>query len=128
MVTKLVTLKPGMDVFEAIDLLLDHQISGAPVIDADDRFVGLFTEKDCLSIMVSAANRTLTTTSIDGFIKTETQSVDEETDLLTIAQIFLDTPYRRVPVLRGDKLVGLISRRDVLQACRQFRRESAGGD
>ena len=42
------------------------------------------------------------------------------TDLLTIAQIFRTTSYRRLPVLRDEKLVGQVSRRDVLQAAHQL--------
>ena len=48
------------------------------------------------------------------------KTVNEETDLLSIAGIFLSTPYRRLPVLRGDKIVGQISRRDVLRAAMQM--------
>ena len=45
----------------------------------------------------------------------QARTTDEETDFLQIARIFLDTPYRRLPVLRETKLVGQISRRDVLK-------------
>ena len=44
------------------------------------------------------------------------RTIGEETDLLTIAEIFLNTEYRRLPVLRGTRLVGQISRRDALEA------------
>ena len=55
MTSRLVTLEPEMDVFKAIDLLLKHKISGAPVIDKSRRLVGMFTEKSCLEVMVTAA-------------------------------------------------------------------------
>ncbi|MCE2557162.1 MAG: CBS domain-containing protein [Acidobacteria bacterium] len=44
------------------------------------------------------------------------RTISEDTDLLTIARIFKSTPYRRLPVLRGRRLAGQISRRDVLAA------------
>lgn len=116
MVTKLVTLAPDMDVFDAINLLLKHKISGAPVVDEDGNYLGVFTEKDCLNVLVTAAYEQLPTTQIYGYVSTETKTISEETDLLTIAQIFLSTPYRRLPVIRDDKVVGQISRRDVLRA------------
>ncbi|NOX56358.1 MAG: CBS domain-containing protein [Planctomycetes bacterium] len=116
MTTKLVTLRPGMDVFDAIDLLLENAISGAPVIDDDGNFVGVFTEKDCLSILVQSVYDLHPTTKIDAFIERHPHTVDEQTDLLTIAQIFLRNPFRRVPVLRDGKLVGIIARRDILRA------------
>jgi CBS domain-containing protein len=43
-------------------------------------------------------------------------TITEDTDLLGMAYIFLHTPYRRLPVLRDEKLVGQVSRRDVLEA------------
>ena len=42
--------------------------------------------------------------------------ISEDLDLMSIAQIFLDTPYRRLPVLREDTLIGQVSRRDVIRA------------
>ncbi|HUS38903.1 MAG TPA: CBS domain-containing protein [Pirellulales bacterium] len=116
MVTDLVTLDPQMDVFDAIDLLLKHKISGAPVVNAEGKFVGVFTEKDCLRVLVNAAYEQLPTMQIYAFVQTKTQTVSEETDILTIAQIFLSNAFRRLPVVRGDRVVGQISRRDVLSA------------
>ena len=116
MVTKLVTLSPDMDVFDAIGLLLKHRISGAPVIDSDWNLVGIFSEKDSMRVLLEAAYDQLPTTQLFAFMDTDVRTINEETDLLTIAQIFRTTPYRRLPVLRDDKLVGQVSRRDVLQA------------
>ena len=45
MVTNLVTLAPSMDVFDAIDLLLKNRVSGAPVIDDQGEFLGVFSEQ-----------------------------------------------------------------------------------
>ena len=116
MVTRLVTLSPGMEVFEAIGLLLRHRISGAPVVDAAGNYLGVFSEKSCMRVLLDAAHDSLPCTTIDGFVNHDAPTIDEETDLLTIAHIFHTTNNRRLPVLRNDKLVGQISRRDVLRA------------
>jgi len=116
MVTRLVTLSPRMDVFEAIDLLLKHKISGAPVIDEQRFLLGIFSEKCSMSVLVEAAYDQLPTTEIFAFMDTNAGTIGEDADLLTIAQTFRNTSYRRLPVLRDGKLVGQISRRDVLQA------------
>jgi len=120
MVTRLVTLTPHMDVFQAIGLLLKHRISGASVIDEERRFLGTFSEKCCMRVLVEAAYDQLPTTKLYAFMDTTARTVTEETDLLTIAQIFNETTYRRLPVLRGETLVGQISRRDVLKAAHQL--------
>jgi CBS domain-containing protein len=116
MVTKLVTLSPDMDVYDAISRLLSSRISGAPVVDEQRQFLGVFSEKCCMSILVKAAYEQLPTTKIAPFMDTDARTITEEADLLTIAQIFTHTHYRRLPVLRDGMLVGQISRRDVLHA------------
>ena len=116
MATNLVTVRPDMDVFDAIELLLKNKVSGAPVVDENGQFIGVFSEKDCLSLLVNAVYDQHPTSKIYAFVVTQPHTVQEDTDLLTIAQIFLRHPFRRLPVLRDGKLVGQISRRDVLKA------------
>lgn len=116
MVTKLVTLSPDMDAFEAIDLLLKYRISGAPVVDNDRNYLGVFSERCSLSFLVEGAYEQLPSIRVSAYMDTEAQTIDEEKDILSIAQIFLCTHARRLPVLRDGKLVGQISRRDVLSA------------
>lgn len=117
MVTKLVTLTPNMDVHEAIGKLLNHRISGAPVLDSEQRLLGVFSERCCMDVLIKASYEQLPSTQIFPFIDTAPRCITEDTDLLTIAQIFQSTPTRRLPVVRdGNFLVGQISRRDLLQA------------
>ncbi|HAH47482.1 CBS domain-containing protein [Gimesia sp.] len=117
MVTKLITLTPDMDVLEAIGMLLNHRISGAPVIDAEHRILGVFSEKCCMDVLIKASYEQLPSSQIFPFMDTEARCISEDMDLLTIAQIFLSTPTRRLPVVSEDRtLLGQISRRDLLQA------------
>ena len=120
MITKLVTLTPDMDVFDAITLLLKHRISGAPVVDAHRNFLGVFSEKNCMSVMLESAYEQHPTTNLYAFMDVEAPTISEETDLLTIAQIFQESRTRRLPVLKGKKLVGQVSRRDVLRAAHEL--------
>lgn len=120
MITRLITLSPQMDVFKAIGLLLKHRISGAPVIDDERRLVGIFSEKCCMRVLVDAAYDQLPSTEVFGFMDTGVLTITEQTDLLSIAQIFRDKPYRRLPVLRDGVLIGQVSRRDVLKAAHQL--------
>ena len=122
MVRDLITLHPQMDLFEAIDLLVHHEISGAPVVDDENRLLGVFSEKDCLRVLVNATYEQLPTTRLYAFLETDTKTIAEDTDLLTIAQLFLTHPIRRLPVVRDGFLVGQISRRDVLKAVNEVKK------
>lgn len=122
MVTKLVTLSPDMDAFDAIELLLKHRISGAPVVDRGGNYLGVFSEKCSMSVIIKAAYDQLPSSTIQAFMDTQGRTITEDTDLLTIVQIFEESGNRRLPVLRDGKLVGQLSRRDVLQAAHTMMR------
>ncbi|MCC9604973.1 CBS domain-containing protein [Blastopirellula sp. JC732] len=117
MATKLVTLRPEDDALDAIRKLLQYRISGAPVVDDAGNYLGVFSEKTSMSFLLDAMYEQLPSNEVRAFMNTDpNRTVDEEADLLQCIQIFKSTEYRRLPVLRDGKLVGQISRRDVLNA------------
>lgn len=116
MTTRLVKLRPETDVFKAIEVLVKKKISGAPVVDADNRLLGVFSEKCCMQVLVDAAYEGLPTNDVAAFMVKDPFCVNEDLQLLSIANYFLISPARRVPVVRDGVLVGQISRRDVIRA------------
>lgn len=117
MVTKLTTLAPNMEVHEAIRLLLKKQISGAPVVGPGYKFLGVFSERCSMQVLLDAAYEQLPTSHVGAFMDREAMTIEPDTQLLSIAQAFLLTNYRRLPVVSEDGvLVGQVSRRDVLKA------------
>ena len=120
MVTKLITLSPETDVFEGIETLVRHRISGAPVVDDEGNLVGVFSEKSCMQVLIDAAYDGMPTNRVRAFMDSNPLTVDEKTCFLTIAQIFLNQPRRRLPVVEGVRLVGQVSRRDVIKAAANY--------
>ncbi|TWT47624.1 CBS domain-containing protein [Botrimarina hoheduenensis] len=117
MVTKLVTLRPEMDVHQAIELLLRRRISGAPVVDPDYKYLGIFSERCSMQVMLDSAYEQLPSSDVGAFMDREALTITPETQLLSIAQAFLLTSYRRLPVIDDEGLLlGQISRRDVIRA------------
>lgn len=117
MAKNLVTLTPDMDAFDAIAMLLKRRISGAPVVDSAGQLLGIFSEKTSMNLLLGAAYEQLPTCQVRAFMDTDLgRVIDEGKDLLALARMFQDTYYRRLPVLRDGKLVGQVSRRDVLKA------------
>jgi CBS domain-containing protein len=116
MVTKLITLSPDVDLREAARLLLKNRISGAPVVNAEGELIGVFSEMDMMNALVDAVYEVLPSSEVRNYMSTELFTVGEDLDLLSIAQIFRSKGYRRLPVVSGRKLVGQISRRDVMAA------------
>lgn len=119
MVSNLITLSPEMDVLDAIDVLLKHRISGAPVVDRNGQFLGIFSEKSCMRFILDATYEQRPSNVLLSFVDRSPPTITEDTDLLTIAETFVDAACRRLPVLdeRG-RLIGQISRRDIMRAAR----------
>lgn len=124
MATQLVTLRPEMSIFEAIDLLLKHRYSGAPVVDGDGRLVGILSEKDCLRVYASGAFFNNAGGIVGDYMSREVVTVGPDDELFRVADIFLKRSFRRLPVLQDGRLVGQVSRRDVLQASRRIVEQS----
>jgi len=125
MTVKLVTLKPRMDVFDAIGILLENQISGAPVIDDDGIFLGVFSERSSLQALVTRNYHNSPSAQVGQFMDADARTISEDTPILDIGHIFLVDPLRRLPVLEDGKLVGQISRRDVMKAMRDLSYQEA---
>ncbi len=117
MVTRPVTLAPDNDVIEAIGLLLKHHISGAPVLDESGKFLGVLSERYSMRVLINAAYDQLPTSKVGPFMNTDFgRVIPESAPLIEVADVFLKDYYRRLVVLRDGKLQGQISRRDVLRA------------
>ena len=116
MTTRLITLSKDMDVYFAIGLLLKNRISGAPVTDNHHHLVGNLSEKDCLRIFANGSFYDMPGGPVSKFMTDVVLTVVPNSDLFSVADIFLKHNFRRMPVVEGKKLVGQISRRDVLRA------------
>jgi CBS domain-containing protein len=116
MAESLLTFKPDMDVMEAIHLLCDKGYSGAPVLDNLGNVIGILSEHDCLKVAIHASYHGIMGGKVADFMSKNPVTVDAELSILELAKMFLDKPYRRYPVVEDNRLVGLISRTDVLRA------------
>lgn len=117
MTTRLLKLSPDQDVFEAIGLLLKHHVSGAPVCDEKGEFLGNFSEKTSMSVLTESAYDGIPSGEVRAFMDSDRgRLIDPDMDLLSIARVFIETPYRRLPIVRRNRVIGQISRRDVLKS------------
>ncbi len=112
MTRSLITLSPDMSAVDAIRTLLQHQISGAPVVDSTDHVVGIISEYKLLCVVIDEATAQ---TPVGELMTKDVITIEEETPLCDVAQALLSLKIRRLPVLKQGKLVGQVSRRDVLR-------------
>jgi len=114
MSTWVFTLAPGADVYKAIDTLVAKRAPGAPVVDESNRLVGILTEKDCLRVLSGSAYGNLAGGHVRDYMSPVGVTVSPGMDLFSVAQLFLSTNFPSLPVLDGGKLMGTISRQDML--------------
>ncbi|TPV95656.1 MAG: CBS domain-containing protein [Myxococcales bacterium FL481] len=116
MATELLKLEPDCDIYDAVDFLLEHRISGAPVVSPDGELVGVLSEKDCLKLLASGAGHERPVGQVSDYMTTVAVTIPSSMDIYFAAGIFLKHVYRRLPVVDNGRLVGQISRRDILKA------------
>jgi len=119
---KLVTLSPDTDVLDAIHELLQHRIAGAPVVDDHGNLVGMLSEFDCMQVVLTAGYHGEPGGPVADLMATDVKTVDAGMSIVDLAELFIETRYRRFPVLKDNRLVGQISRRDVLRALDELSR------
>ena len=117
--TELVTLDPEEDLLAAANMLIEHDISGAPVVDGDGRMVGILTERDCLQAALQAEDYGTRGVLVRDFMSVDVESVAPNESILTVASMFVKGSYNRYPVVDDGRLVGQISRLDVMRALRR---------
>lgn len=122
MTRTLVTFKPEMDVLDAVHELVKHRIAGAPVVDDAGSLVGVLSELDCLKITLNAGYHGNWGGPVADFMSRDITTVDAQMSIIDLAQQFLDSGFRRFPVMHDNRLVGQISRRDALRALEQLAR------
>lgn len=116
MQTDLVTLTADMEIIRAVTVLLDAGVSGACVLDDEGNLVGVLSKRDCLRAALNAAYYKEWGGSVADLMSTELETLEVDLDLVSAAQRFVDSSFRRFPVLNEGRLVGQISRTDVLRA------------
>jgi CBS domain-containing protein len=122
MTTPVVVVSPDASLRTVARLLIEHGVSGAPVVDGSGALVGMVTEADLIALEVEAALRKewgrpsdAPSPSVAADVMTRAVvSVDEEDPISEVANLMVHNGIRRIPVVRGGAVVGIVSRRDVI--------------
>lgn len=121
-IAKLITFTPDQSINEIIDIIIEKRISGAPVLDANRKLVGIISERDCLRIIVDQAYHNLphNAPKVSDYMTRQVKTLSPESDVVAAATEFLSTPIRRLPVVENGVLIGQISRIDILRAAKNI--------
>jgi len=147
MTRDVVTVKKGASVEEALRLMANHKVSGLPVVDVDGCLQGIITESDLLlkgQIVpldqratknglfgsapdgVDEAFRRAQSELVEGAMTRRVLAFAEESLVVDIAREMIEHAVNRVPIVRDCRVVGIVSRRDVIKALAREANEIKG--
>ena len=112
MQTDVVTVTRQTPIYEAIEILLDNNITGLPVVNDDGTIAGIISEKDVLELLSDSRDNSA---KVGDFMTEEVVSFDWEDDLIAICECLVKSNFRRVPITAQGKLAGIISRKDLIK-------------
>lgn len=111
-----VTLKPDMHVYDAVSILLKHSISVGFVINDEGELVGVLAERDCLDAFMNEKYYESPAALVRDLMSSKVVSIHPDTDILQAADLFSQHKFHHLPVVLARRLVGDITRRDVIRA------------
>jgi len=124
--TGVITIGPDEDICEAMRMMVLNNITGLPVVDTRGALLGIITEKDVLVLLCNRIEETdldLSVGQVGEFMTRRVICFGPEDSLQNIAECLSTQAFRRVPILENGKLVGIISRRDVIRYLRDRRQQ-----
>lgn len=112
MTTNVITVKKDQLLTEVMKLLLRWHISGMPVVDDAEKIVGIISEHDIMNL---AFGGNAADTTVEEAMSPKVISFPPDATLSDLVQAFSSQRLRRVPIVSEGKLLGIVSRRDVLR-------------
>jgi CBS domain-containing protein len=114
MTSPVITVTPDTGLKEVAALLVERGINAVPVVDADDRLCGIVSEADLLALEAAAA-RGGPPHSVREVMTQSVYTLAEDTDAAAAARMMLRHRLKSAPVVAGDRVVGMVTRRDLLR-------------
>ncbi|KPK51056.1 MAG: hypothetical protein AMJ63_13315 [Myxococcales bacterium SG8_38_1] len=116
MVTKPLTFKPDRRLLDAVRVLVDQRLPGAPVVDGNGNLLGVLTESEFLQAVIVAGYHGESGGRVADHMNRHVQTIDVDASLFDVAMLFIATSFRWFPVVDENRLVGVVARREVLRA------------
>ena len=112
MTKNVIVVKRNANIYDAIRLMVDNKITGIPVVNDDMSLAGMISEKDGLKLLYNIEDHA--DSKVEDFMTKGVWSFNETDSLVDIAECLIKNHFRRVPILSNGKLVGIITRTDII--------------
>ncbi|NIJ43804.1 putative transcriptional regulator [Wenyingzhuangia heitensis] len=120
---RLITFSPKISIGEAMQTLVTNNIAGACVIDENDQLIGMISEGDCMKKIANSRyyNIPLHDQTVEEYMATIVESIKGDTNIFDAAHMFCTSRRNRFPVVDNGKVIGQISRKDILKAALEIK-------
>ncbi|MHC4551813.1 MAG: CBS domain-containing protein [Planctomycetota bacterium] len=112
MTSNVIAVKRDTPIVRAIEILIEQNVTGLPVVNDDMTLAGIISEKDTLGLLAELEDESA---KVEDYMTTDVVTFDQEDDLIAICECLVNNNFRRVPILDDGKLVGIISRKDIIK-------------
>jgi len=126
MTSQLVIFSPEQSIHEVMSAFIKHRISGVPVVDESGQLVGVISEADCMKEISDSRyfNLPILDKSVAHFMTKEVDTIDASTSVFDAASLFSKSSRRRFPVMKNNRLVGQVSRKDIVIAALEMKSQT----
>lgn len=123
MTRELITFSPDQSILEVMELFINHRISGGPVVDNNGILVGIVSEADFMKQISESRyfNMPIMEKQVSNFMSSPVNTIEHDRTIFDAALYFHTNSRRRLPVLNNGRLVGQISRRDIVISALKLR-------
>ena len=117
-----VSVKADMDLSHALQTLLTRNTPVALVVNDDQELIGVFSENDCLKSIINTSyhNNHVISGKVSDLMTRDIKTVPPDMDIFSLASLFVSHSFRRFPVVEEGKLLGQVSRQDMLRAVKKL--------
>lgn len=112
MTRDVISVRSDTPIYEALNLLAQNKISGIPVVNGQEKVIGVLSEKDVLKILVDMKLEVKST--VDQYMSRDVICFTEDDSAIDVCKFFIRSHIRRVPITKDNKLVGIVSRADII--------------
>lgn len=112
MACDVLTVKRHTPIMEVIEILLENDVTGMPVINDDGSMAGIISEKDVMVLLSGLENSSAV---VEDFMTEDVISFDVNDDLIAVCECLVQNSFRRVPIVDNGRLVGIVSRKDIIK-------------
>jgi len=112
MTTDVISVKRDVPIGRAIEILVENDLTALPVVDEDMALLGIVSEKDVLGLLSDLEDDLA---KVEDFMTTDVVSFSEDEDMIAICECLVNSHFRRVPIVADGKLVGIVSRKDIIK-------------